>query len=276
MSNRLSIVDIHSHIHDMTRIGPFLKTAHANFVDTAKAQGLGDEWDAYIFCADLQGKSRETVMAAIDNADFSDVVIARTDEDCSRTITVSGSANRLYLVMGYQIICNGDIEVLAYGLAQPVDNGLSMSDTLKRTLDQNALAILPWGFGKWWFKRGKLMDNTLNQIHQSAGEQGRVFVGDNGGRVFWSWVPALIKRAVSLKIWNLAGSDPLPFAAQAAKAGNTGSILSVDVKEQTPLSSLQTALGSLHEQPKTYGSGENLLSFVVAQIRMQMVKRLPK
>lgn len=274
MTTTLAIVDSHSHMYDLTRIGPFLKTAHANFSQTASSQGLGERWDGFLFCADLQGKSSEAVLGAIDSVDYSGVDIRKTDEACSRIVTVDGSENRLFLVMGYQIICQGDLEVLAYGLDQPVGNGMSVSETLQQTLSQNALTILPWGFGKWWFQRGKLIDGILDGIQQSSGERGRVFVADNGGRVFWSWVPALIRKAVSLKIWNLVGSDPLPFAAQAMKAGRTASILTVNLKVAEPLASLQSALSSLDAQPKIHGTGERLLSFVISQVRMQMLKRL--
>lgn len=83
---------------------------------------------------------------------------------------------RLILIAGRQIITQESLEVLAIGTLGEFDDGQSLEKTVELISSRGAVAILPWAFGKWWFKRGERVRDFIQKYN---GE--RLFVGDNAG-----------------------------------------------------------------------------------------------
>jgi hypothetical protein len=71
----------------------------------------------------------------------------------------------------------------------------------------------------------------------------------------------------------LPGSDPLPFSRYEGRAGRCGFILEGQIDARHPASGLKELLVALETQPRTFGDYENPVSFVRAQIAMQLRRR---
>jgi hypothetical protein len=132
---------------------------------------------------------------------------------------------------------------------------------------EGGFAVLPWGFGKWTGRRGRVVADYLR------GADRRVALGDNGGRLGLAPRPRLFDDAVRAGRVVLPGSDPLPFASQTTNAGRYGCVLEGDLDAAAPARDLIDLLVRLETQPCTYGRLESLSGFLGSQLRMQWRKR---
>ena len=82
----------------------------------------------------------------------------------------------LVLVAGRQIQTLEGLEALALGTDSEFPDGLELTAALAEVRASGALAVLPWGFGKWWFRRGQLARKAIDSA--AANE---FFLGDNRG-----------------------------------------------------------------------------------------------
>ncbi|HEX3130500.1 MAG TPA: hypothetical protein VH394_24395 [Thermoanaerobaculia bacterium] len=173
---------------------------------------------------------------------------------------VNGAGEKLVLVAGRQIVTRERLEVLALGKDLELPDGLPIREVLEQVRESGALPVLPWGFGKWWGRRGAVVAETLER-------DGELFLGDNGGRL--GPEPALFRRARKLGIRVLPGSDPLPFARHAGLAGSYGFILPHAVDWDRPAEML---LRRIREsgQPRAFGRRAGLPRFLRDQVGMQL------
>lgn len=174
---------------------------------------------------------------------------------------------RMFLIAGRQIVTAEGIELLALGSLGLIPDGGSIRAVVRRVQEAAAIAVAPWGFGKWRGHRGAIL-RELIEVEGAGG----FYLGDNGGRLRWSRPPRLFRMATAGGVLILPGSDPLPFRAQESYAGRYGSVLRGQVDLQHPLESIKRLLAQ-GGQPSFYGRREGLLNFVRYQVAMQMIKR---
>ena len=65
------------------------------------------------------------------------------------------------VIAGRQIVSAERIEVLALGTRTQIPDGQPLAATIDAVRADGALAVLPWGFGKWWGARGRMVDAYL-------------------------------------------------------------------------------------------------------------------
>lgn len=171
----------------------------------------------------------------------------------------------IVVVAGRQVRSGEGLEVLALGTEREFPDGLSFETALGRVTDSDAVAVVPWGFGKWSLGRGRLVARAV-----AAGAPGRVFLGDNGGRLERSFEPRLFDVARRRGIAVLPGSDPLPFPREVDRAATYGFVLTVAVDAARPGESLRGALGALRDAPPVFGRRSGILPFVRNQVAMQL------
>ena len=135
-------------------------------------------------------------------------------------------------------------------------------------LAAGGLAVLPWGFGKWWGRRGRVLDRFLE-----TADPGRVFLGDNGGRFAGAGEPRQFALARRRSIPILPGSDPLPLAGDAHRVGSYGFVLDGPLDSTRPAAALKARLLALRDQPRGYGRLQPLWHFLANQLGMQWRKR---
>jgi hypothetical protein len=187
----------------------------------------------------------------------------------SRAVLVrrAGDGALLLLVAGRQIVTAERLEVLGLGCERELPDGRPLDATVDAVRAEGAFPVLPWGFGKWTGRRGRVLEAYLR------GADRGVALGDNGGRLGLAPRPRRFEDAAREGRVVLPGSDPLPFATQTTNAGRYGFVLEGDLDAAAPARDLIALLGRLGGQPCSYGRLETLSGFVSSQLRMQWRKR---
>ncbi len=174
----------------------------------------------------------------------------------------------LLLIAGRQLVTAERLEVLALGCRRPLANGLSLAASVAAVRQQDALAILPWGFGKWLGGRGKKIRSYL----ESAAIEG-LFVGDNGGRPAFLPPPPLFAVAARRGIRLLPGSDPLPLDGEEKRIGSRGVALAGSLTDKRPVTELKRLLLDPSVPLQGFGSGQELVAFCTSQLALRRRSR---
>jgi len=206
--------------------------------------------------------------------------IATTDRIGDWTIDTTGEsisciARRaddppLVLVAGRQIVTAEGLEILALAAPGPFADGLPIEAGINAVRKAGGIAVLPWGFGKWWGSRGRTIDHCLAEA-----EPGTLFLGDNGGRLAMASPPRQFAIAERQGIMILPGSDPLPLAAEREAVARYGFVLDApqEALPQRPAEWLKEQLATLVKQPRSFGRRQALMPFMARQVAMQWRKR---
>ena len=130
----------------------FLDCAARNFELAASGLGASGCTGALFFVDGGEGDALARLARDIDASD--PWTLSSTDEECSALLTMpDGSA--LLAIAGRQVATRERLEVLALGTTRAFEAGRTFPDTLRSVLESDALAVVPWGFGKWWGRRGR-------------------------------------------------------------------------------------------------------------------------
>jgi hypothetical protein len=102
--------------------------------------------------------------------------------------------------------------------------------------ESGAFPVLPWGFGKWWGKRGRLVRQLVRTPPVP-----HLALGDNAGRPAPSVSPLLVLGAkCGLKV--LPGTDPLRIPSHQDVVGSFGLILSSRIDTERPIAWVRAML----------------------------------
>jgi hypothetical protein len=261
-----ALVDGHVHLHDCFEVPGFLDAAAANFALAATRLGLPGNPTGCLLLTESQGVDHFAGLADGMAATGSWRMQA-TREPVSLVAQRPG-ALPIVLVGGRQIVCREGLEVLALGTRATFADGQPLDEALAGVIAQDAVAVVPWGVGKWQGARGRLIAALLDRDRDRP-----LFIGDNGGRLGLAPRPKLFARAQSRRMPVLAGSDPLPSPDQLAKVGGYGFVAEVDLDANAPFAILRGYLEGLEASPRTFGRLESLPGFIRSQVAMQIQKR---
>lgn len=268
-----TLLDAHVHFHAVFSRRSFFDGALANLRSAAGELGLAADTVGCLMFTESRGANAfEVFLQEADGAPRSggeqSWSFERTDEDNSLWAVRDSPRRRLLLIAGRQLVTREGLEVLALGCTAELADGKALGPAIDVTLAAGAIPVVPWGFGKWWGRRGALLAELL----QGPGER-RFFVGDNGGRAALLPRPRMFETAAQNGIFVLPGSDPLPFAPQTTKAGRCGFRLQVALDERRPAAQLLAMLRDGDRQPRVFGRYESLAGFIGQQVAMQLHKR---
>lgn len=263
------IIDSHVHIQDCFPLAEFFDRASGN-LSAAASNAHSASYKVLM----LAESGTADYFGLIANSESDSAVRARLGHwSCTRVEEESlllerPDGKQLFLIAGRQIVTSDRLEVLALATARKFRDGQSTHDTLAAVIAAEALAVLPWGFGKWLGRRGRIVQALL-----AEGRSTVPFIGDNGGRLRWWPRPASFAAASALGIPVLPGSDPLPFASELPSVGSYGLKLSGAFDPDRPAASVRTLLGGLSVQQQPFGHTESLFRFCMNQLRMQLRNR---
>ena len=173
------------------------------------------------------------------------------------------------IVCGRQLRAAEGLEVLALGTQEEFPDGLPLAEAVVRVQRSGALAVLPWGFGKWLGGRGRRIESVL----ESNGP-GRLFVGDNGSRLGWLGVPRRLRAAERRGFRVLPGSDPFPFGRDYRRIGSFGFLAGIEPDEAAPWRVLRQWILRQPASPPAFGTGSGPVWFLRNQLGIQVRKRL--
>jgi len=258
------LVDAHVHVHSCFDATRLLESAVRNFEMGARGVALDTQaFTGVLLLTGGQGEgafSRLALGAAAGGWQ-------RLDTDDPYAMVLRGRDGRTLIVLeGHQIVTAERLEVLALCCGPSLPDGGGLEETILAVRRAGGIAVLPWGFGKWMFRRGALVAKLLRRSER------RVFLGDNGGRPALSWTPRLLRAGQALGLPVLPGSDPLPFPGQEQRVGSVGVVCEASLSLEEPAASVREWLGALREQPVRFGRGVGLVAFVRDQGRMQFRK----
>jgi hypothetical protein len=153
------------------------------------------------------------------------------------------------------------LEVLALGCVESFADGQPLEACLAFAAAHARWTVLPWGFGKWWFGRGRVVARVL----QAAGARRRdarseLFLGDNAGRAASLGQPRMFTRARQLGIRILPGSDDLPLRVPLTAAGSYGAVLAGPLDLEQPARHVRRLLHEADGQPPVFGGCQASLS----------------
>ncbi|WP_428929740.1 hypothetical protein [Marinibacterium sp. SX1] len=250
-------VDTHVHLH------PGMDAATCLDAAAGQMPGAGGDLQGVLMLTEMTGQ--DAFGALTDGGGWT---IRPTDEPMSKLAT-GPDGTRLAVIAGRQIVTGEGLEVLALGLMDDPGDGQPLGRVIDAVVAAGALAVLPWGVGKWTGRRGALIDAL---IAERAGAHD-LFLADSGVRPAFAPRPARLARAEEAGWRVLAGTDPLPLPGEEAKPGRYGVLLDVDPGSDRPFERIAAALRALTVSPPTYGRLESGPRFLHRQVAMQRRKR---
>ena len=270
-------VDAHVHIHDTFRVDDFLDAAARNF-SAQKNQSHPSSESQFVMCltetqdADQFEKlrSRADDLANATNLRQDYWKVTATDEPQSLRVS-HPQHGCIFVIAGRQIVTSERLEVLALGCNIRWQDGQRATDIIASLNHGDSVPVIPWGFGKWYGKRGEIV-MTLMRAHRDQ----VFFLGDNSGRPSILSRPPQFEVAENLGIRILPGTDPLPFPREQARAGLFGFTLSKPLDENKPWQSIRHQIVDQKTEITPYGDLETPWRFARNQVAMQWIMHSPK
>ena len=245
-----------------------LDSAAANFERAVEQLGLtGDPALVLLLCDDvsfngfasLQARARAGTVGAgwaLDVGSEDDVAVAR-----------KAGGREIHICAGRQIRTSDGLEVLAVCTDDELPDGLCLRKTLDLVHATSGIPVIPWGFGKWIGRRGRIVSDLFDNYSRVM-----FLAGDNGGRPQGFSEPRLFGFARQAGMPILAGSDPLPFPGEERCAGRYGAHTFGTFDPNNACASVREILKEQAGQFETFGHLEQPFRFVRNQVRMQMQK----
>jgi len=271
MAQVTAVVDAHVHIHDCYDVDDFFDHAFAN-LDRASSDGADATRVFYLLMTETADDDYFGALRALASGEQSATPVrlkrwraALTSED--QSLILSEGARRVVVVAGRQVACREGLEVLLIGTTGRFKDRRSIHEVLAEASSLGVPHVIPWGAGKWFFARAKLLSALLRE------QRGPLFfLGDEGGRpAFWPY-PRHFREAAAVGVRDLPGTDPLPFPHDIEKVGRVGLSVGLDFDEARPAQCLLSALRA-GKPYQRFARLEPPHRFVQNQVAMQLRKR---
>lgn len=261
-------IDTHVHFHTCFELGSFLHAAANNFFLATERFPIEHRYQSVLCLADTADNAgfNSLLRLADSQLDADGWSLNETDEHHSLTAShqLLGS---LTILAGRQIRCKEGIELLALCSNGSFSDGMDLQAAFELAKSQGAVPVLPWGFGKWTGRRGKVVRQFIeNQTPE------RLSLGDNGGRPgFWP-DPVEFGRARSAGFRILPGSDSLPFPSEVKRVASCGLAVTGTLNEAQPARDVIRVLSDPAIPFQSFVQLEKPLRFLRNQLAMQLVK----
>jgi len=265
-------IDGHVHIYPNFSVSRFFDAAWENFSKLNTAHGLTVEPDCALFLT--EGGENAIFEALAQRADSyasestNKLRFQKTEEPDSLIAEKNG--RYIYVFAGRQHISAENIEVLSlFSRKQITDRSLPLSELAHNIAGSDGVVVVPWGVGKWFGSRGKVVEAFLNSAHEFP-----MFIGDNGNRpLFWP-TPSLFRVAHKKRVPLLSGSDPLPLASHDNRVATSGTLLlNGKISKSHPAASLRKQLNQV-ENLREFGNRLNPVRFIYDQLHINLLNRL--
>jgi len=270
-SPTLVLCDAHVHIYDCFDLSRFFDSAWSNFQVRAREHGCESCFSAALMLSETRRDhwfARLADSAIAGNSPVTGWKFHTTSEP--EALLARSNGNREILVIaGRQIVTSENLEVLALATTDERPDGEPIASVVDRVLDSGGIPVIPWGFGKWWGKRGQVLSELLESSAITD-----FFLGDNSGRPWCLGKPHHFDTATGQNRRILPGSDPLPFPAEDRRPGSVGFFYQGKPGTPGSVEDIRTKLFNQEADIGTYMQCERLLPFMRNQVAMQLRNRL--
>jgi hypothetical protein len=272
------LVDAHVHLHGCFRAETFLQAALTHFNGEARRQGAGEGSSAVLMLTETPPENQFAWLRSHARGEqprqspLSAAWSVRETEEGLSLLVEHGNLGSCSVMGGWQVVTRERLEVLALMTPGPFPEGMVLAKTVAAVRERGGIPVIPWGFGKWWGRRGKVLMGFLLQTT----ERPWLFLGDNGGRpCFWGR-PHHFTVAAHRGIRILPGSDPLPFASEEARVGSFGAVLPGNLSRTRPARDLRALLCDPDTVVRPYGRHQGAWRFFRNQFAIHRTRhRLP-
>jgi len=170
-----------------------------------------------------------------------------------------------FVFAGRQLVSKDGLEVLSLASTLFVeDRTLSTKELIRAVNEAGGIPVLNWAPGKWFFKRGKIVQEIFETFDPSD-----LVIGDNPLRhVLWP-KPALMKVAMKQGYKLIAGSDPLPFVGEEKYIGTYCFTFNGVFDSTKPVTSVRELLKQ-RVSVNILGRRNGLLAFASRETRIMM------
>lgn len=261
-------IDSHVHIQNCFNLKEYFNNTFRNFSYFNRKSGSSGEWLGVLFFTEVIELDFFNQLKAGNNSSgiFDDIFISRTNEENSLLLS-NKKGEKIIAVAGKQIITQNNIEVLAIGTTKKFENNRSLLETINNINLSGAIAVLPWGVGKWVSRRKIMIKNFIEENNQLD-----FFLGDNSGRLNIWPKPKLFNLAKKYNKFILPGTDALDITSEVDKTGSYGFYLNSEISLDFPYRDLKKLLTEFDKQPSFFGKLETPFRFFVNQLQMQLKK----
>jgi hypothetical protein len=263
-------VDSHVHIHDGFNLNALFGASWHNVEAAWRAAGGGNSPQAVLMLTESAGSHWFERLCGWTKSGphrAGDWTIHGTEEKCSLLLK-QGNVGTIYLMAGRQIQTRERLEILALGILERFDEKLPILEGIARVRNAGGLPVLPWGFGKWTGKRGKIIDQLIDGAKEDS-----FFLGDNGCRPRILKEPHQFTVATRRGLRILRGSDPFPLPREHLRAGSYGFFFEGQLSGEKPAEDLKRRLNDTLFQISDYGRPQKLGRFISNQLLMQLKKK---
>jgi hypothetical protein len=263
------LADTHAHLYACYGVLPYLESTLANVDRSRPLSGAGATGTGCLMIAETTADRSFSRLVQSGRDRFGRLSVQTTSE--RESVVVSGDAGEtLVLVGGKQVVTAEGLEVLVFGgSGGAVEDGWSADRVLDRAAATDSLAIVPWGFGKWWFGRGAVIRRLVKE-HAAT-----VALGDNGGRPAGAPAPGVFRLAAQRGVPVLAGSDPLPLPSEAGRAGSYGVIIPCAPDFERPAAQIISLLRARPAAARKFGHRVSPLRFAALQVLLRVGRAVP-
>ncbi|MEA3467360.1 MAG: hypothetical protein U9R57_03940 [Thermodesulfobacteriota bacterium] len=268
-------VDSHVHIYDCFDVDLLLDAALNNFQKAAKQYNSTGYPSTYVLLL-TEGKNEHWFKRSLATLESTNQgngnisknwrVVKKEASDSLMVFRNDSLETAIYLVAGRQVVTKERIEVLALYTQQVIRDGRSLAETVDIIMKANAIVVLPWGVGKWFGARGKIIQSLL-----SAQSRVKVYLGDNGGRPGLWPRPTLFRLVEKKGVAVLPGTDALPLKSETCRAGSFGFYLDDSLsQEEDPIKHLKNVLLSQSTPMSPFGHLQKNSLFLFNQLRLRL------
>ena len=255
-------VDGHVHFHSIDRVGRSLDAAARHFsLATGRRGGL-------LGALLLTQANGEYVFEQLGTSGMVDGWRYSPVTGEPQSLLAHKGDTTIAIICGRQVRADGGLEVLALGTCKRFVDGTPFESTFAAVRDSDALAVLPWGFGKWLGHRGQQIQSMLGSVGP-----GVVSVGDNGSRLSLVDTPELIRTSAGKGFQVLPGTDPFPFGDDYSRVGSFGFLADLEPDPAAPWVTLKAWLTGPGRAPTVFGNTSGPVRFVFNQVGIQVYNR---
>lgn len=268
-----TLIDSHVHFHPGYQLDDFLSAAAANA--TRFCPDIGEHDVCVLLLAQIDSNSSHQI-------DPLQAIIAQAAQGSSQNQSVSwryqgqpddtavhftANTNQPSIVMiaGRQLVTEEGLELLALGTAAELSNDQPLEQTIQQVLAAEGIPVIPWGFGKWWFRRGRILSELLTSPQGKS-----ILLADSGCRTDLLGPPRQLRQARTLGVSVLAGSDPLPLPDHLLRVVSYGNRWDDAIDMTAPTLWLRETLLQHRGSPPTFGTCRGLVPFFGDQLRIRM------
>ncbi len=268
-------IDAHVHIYSEFVIEQFFTAAFENFLKASKNEALSESAGYVLALAEGEGydvfSSLSQSAVSFENKSekqtgSDSLAFYKTAEPDS--LFVCRGKETIVLLAGRQHVSRENIEVISLFSSVNLEAKMMPLADLAQTVAANGgIVVLPWGVGKWFGRRGKIVRRFLDTAYEFP-----LFLGDNGNRPsFWP-TPSLFRIAQEKHVPLLSGSDPLPLASSCNRVATSGTVLSGGkISLSHPAASIRKQLNE-NENSREFGGRLNPVRFFYDQLRINLLR----